>query len=486
MSVGVVSVPASFETLRAAVGPEKVGEVLIECPDDLEEVKRAIAEVTTSGQGKLLFLRGTSGVGKTSLVESVPVFLADAVNSVLTAPPEFETPLLQLPGWLAGRLPAAREQARGKLVLVNLDQREIPVLDETATQAAMGNLNGILRNTPNTLLVWPVNRREFAAAAVNRLVQAGGQTALVQRPVYEMRGLPKARFYDALQLLLAATAVRLEDAAITNEEVEALADRHDNIGEYLRGVQALVVARYDIGELGRRLPRLYIVVSSNDDTYQTCRLLRRGNKFLLDPQRLLQLSRANVADDWRRRGEANPRRSFAFVASLFEVRLLNLSSSAMVNAVAWGPDQALQSVVRQHYQANIRSNAANALRNSALARALREEADVGIATSNPSDAVRAAYRAVQSRTNEKHRQINQAVMHVLTEQLGIALGDPRYEYRPFPQGEEGLTADVWIERGERPEAIEFTHRRDGDAGLGTISSYLLTKVQDYARDYSLV
>lgn len=486
MSLGVVSVPASFETLRKAVGPDKVGEVLLECATDLDKIKRCLAEVQASGQSKLLFLRGTPGQGKTTLVESTSVFLADAVSTVLDAPPEFELSLLQLPGWLANRIPQTRERAGNKVVVVNLDQRETPVLDEAATQAAMGNLNGVLRNNPGALLVWPVNRREFAEAAVDRLLQAGGATALVDRPVFDIQGLSRDRYYDALQLLLAATNVRLEDAAITVGEVEDLAALHETIGSYLRAVQNLVVSRYDLGELGATLPRLYVVITSNEDTYQLCRLLRRGNKFLVDPERLLQLSRANVADDWRQRGAENPRRSFAFISSLFETRLLNLSSSAVVNAVAWGPDEELTQLVREHYQASIRANAANSMRNSALARALRSEDDVGLAASNPSEAVRAAYRAIQALTNEKHQQINAAILQVLNDQLQLGLGQPIYEYRPLRDSGMDLRCDVWVSRGERPEAIEFTHRRDGDAGLGTISSYLLSKVQDYARDYSLI
>lgn len=484
MALGVVSIPASFETLRDAVGSAKIGEVLLECPSDLEEIKRAVAEVQASGQSKLLFLRGTPGLGKTSLVESTQVFLADAVGGVLDAPAEFELPLGDLPRWLAQQLPRAVQRAAGRMVVVNLDQRETPVLDEAATQAAMGNLNGVLRNNPRGLCLWPVNRREFAEQAVERLVQAGGQTALAAQQVYDMQGLPQARFHDALQLLLAATSVRLEDAAITIDEVEQMVGAHQSVGAYLRAVQGLVVARYDIGELGQTLPKIHVIVTSNDDTYQICRLLRRGNKFLVDPQRLLQLSRANVADDWRRRGDDMPRRSFAFIASLFELRLLNLSSSAVVNAVAWGDDEDLAAGVREHYQANVKTNAANSMRNSALARAVRGEDDVGLATSNPGEAVRAAYRFVQSQTNEKHRQINESIIKVLTDQLDMDLGAPRFEHRPI--AEQGLTADVWIERGERPEALEFTHRRDGDAGVGTISSYLLSKVQDYARDYGLI
>jgi hypothetical protein len=464
--IGVVSIPASFETLRDAVGPARIGQVLLECPDDLEAIKKALAEVTSAGQGKLLFLRGTPGAGKTSLAESVPVFLSDSVGHILTPPPDYEVPIADLPRWISQDLPQARREAGNRIILINLDRREIPVIDEVATQAAMGNLNGVLRTTPRVLLVWPVNSNEFAKAAVERLKLAGGETALARDPIHEVVGLPPARYLDALQLLLNATNVKLEDAAISPAEIDGLCAPGDTIGQFLRRVQALVVQRYDLGELGTALPRLSIIVSSNDDTYNTCRLLRRGSQFLVDPDKLLQFSRANVADDWRRRGGENPRKGLPFVSSLFEVRLLNLSSSAVVNACAWGGDDDLQKIVRKHYAQPVRANAANAMRNSALARALRGLDDVGLATSNPSDEIRKAYAEIQKLTNAKHRQINQL--------------------QPLAAAGKGLQVDAWSTGAERPIALEFTHRRDGDAALAVIASYVLAKVQDYARDYGLL
>ncbi len=485
-TVGVVSIPASFETLRDAVGPARIGQVLLECPEDLDAIKKALAEVSSARQGKLLFLRGTPGAGKTSLAESVPVFLSDSVGHVLTPPADYEIPITELPRWISQALPQARRDAGDRIILINLDRREIPVIDEAATQAAMGNLNGLLRTTPKVLLVWPVNSLEFARAAVERLKLAGGETALAREPVHELKGLPQSRFGDALQLLLNATNVKLEDAAISLSEIEQLMTPGDTIGQFLRRVQGLVVERYDLGELGTTLPKLNIVITSNDDTYNTCRLLRRGSQFLVDPDKLLQFSRANVADDWRQRGNDNPRRGLAFIASLFEVRLLNLSSSAVVNACAWGGDAELQELVRKHYAQPVRANAANSLRNSALARALRGEEDVGLATSNPSKDIRAAYSAIQRLTNAKHRSINESIVRVLTQQLAIDLVGLELEWQPLRASGKGLQVDAWSSGTGRPIAIEFTHRRDGDAVLGVIASYVLGKVQDYARDYGLL
>ena len=485
VEIGVVHIPASFETLRDAVGPDRISQVLIESPEDLKAIKRAVAEVDAAGQGKLFFIRGQPGQGKTSLIESAAIFLADVVGSVISAPAEYDVPLADLPRWIADSLPAARQGAGKKLVVVKLDQREIPALDENVTRAAMGNLNGLLRSTPRLLLLWPVNEREFAEQAVSRLTLAGGQTALAMDPIFEMSGLGSDRFYDALRLLLDATNVRLEDAAISVAEAQNLVTEDDTIGGFLRKVQGMVVERYDLGDVGRKLPRLHIVITSNDNTFEPCRLLRRGSNFLVDPDKLLQHSKANVATDWRKAGKQNPRHGLSFISSLFEVRLLNLSNSAVVNAVAFGPDEELRAVVRRHYKKPISMNAANAMRNSSLARALRNEEDVSAGVANPSDATRKAYTAVQKLTNAKHKQINEAICRVLTQDLELRLPDLQFEHKPFSDRGRELRVDAWSSSDQRPIAIEFTHRRDRDASVAVIASYVLNKVKDYARDYGL-
>lgn len=484
--LGIVSIPASYEVLREAVGADRIGQVLIECANDLNDFKRYVAEVKTARQGKLLFLKGESGQGKTSFVESTAVFLADVVGGVITAPPEYELPLTDLMGWLTQELRRARRASRDRLIVVNLDGREIPVPDEAATQAAMGNLNSLLRSTPDVLMVWPVNQRDFAEQAIERLKAAGGESALLSTSIHVLKGLLKTQFFDVLRLVLDATNTRLEDAAISEDEARSLVDASQRIGEYLRQVQQLVVSRYDLGEIGAALPRLTVTFTSNDDTYSACRLLRRGTRFMVDADKLLQYSRANVADDWRRRGRRNPRTALPFVCALFEVQLLNLSSSAVVNACAFGPDEELRRLVRASYPAPVSSNAANSMRNSALARALQGQDDVGAAAANPSDAIRNAYSAIQRVTNRKHRQINEAILQVVQAQLGIPLPGLDFEHEVFDASDLELRADAWCEPGDRPLALEFTHRRDGEATVAVMASYMLGKIQDYARDYGLI
>lgn len=480
---GLVSIPSSFEALREAIGEDRIPHVLLETPDDLLAIKRAAAEVSASGQGKLLFIRGQPGQGKTSLIESSRVFLSDVIGHVVTAPPEYALGTEGLSTWLYTESENFRRHAGRRLVVVNLDGRETPsrAVDETTAY----NLNRLLRTTPGLLLLWPVNSEAFATNTIAVLQRAGGQTALASDPVHVMSGLSHELYFDALTLVLNALGLSLGDAAISDDEARSVVRNGDLIGDYLRLIQNMVLDRYSLIGIGVSLPRLTVVVSSNTDTYDAVRHLTRGERYLIDPDRILRMSRANVADDWRVRAERNPRHSLAFVASLFEARFVNVTSSGVVNACAFSGDTVLEQAVRAHYPSPVRRNAANALRNSALARHLRGETDSGVGTSAPGPAVQAAYAAIQRLSATNHGAINKAIVNVMSNDLEIPLGQVSFEHRPFSDGRD-LRIDVWFKRGERPETLEFTHRDEQHASPSTMASYILQKLEDYARDYQLI
>lgn len=482
--IGVVSVPSRFEGLRDVVGPQAINRVLIETPSDLAVVREVAVEVTASAQAKLLFLLGTTGAGKTTLATCSQVHLAGLVSEVVTPPPDYDLSLADLPAWLNSNVPKAAME-RG-IVIVNLDGREMPAVDANARQAAMVNLNAYLRRTKNLLVLWPVINRSFAEEMVQLLRAVGGQSAIAAKQIHEVVGLDRARYFDALNLILNATGTRLEDAAVSRSEAEGLVGSASTIGEYLQRVHDLVVSRYDLGSVGATLPRISIVVTSNGDSAEACRMLRRSNSFLADPERVLQFSRANVADDWRRYGAANPKHGISFIASLFEVRLINLTASVVVNACAFSELQELQNIVRLHYPSPVKQNAGNGMKTSALFRSLNNEDDVGPAGAAASGAVTTAYAALQEKSKDAafHVAINRAIVVVLTEQLKFDLPKLAFEYQPIADKE--LRADCWFQRGDRPEVLELTHRKSSDLSSATISSYILGKIRDYARDYNLL
>ena len=75
--LGIVRVPTRFEGLVDAVGRDNIRQVLIESAVDLTVVKESIAELASANQGKLLFLIGKTGVGKTHLLQLAVYILRD-------------------------------------------------------------------------------------------------------------------------------------------------------------------------------------------------------------------------------------------------------------------------------------------------------------------------------------------------------------------------------------------------------------------------
>lgn len=483
-SLGIVKIPSRFEALRDAVGVERISQVLIEPTQDLLAMKQITAELRSSGQGKLVFLLGLTGAGKTSLAEALSIFMADAVSNVLTPPPDYSLSLDQLASWIANALNDPNISSKKGITVINLDGREMPVVNEAVTNGAMVNINALLRRTPSLLLVWPIIQRNFAEDAIRRLLILGGQSALARTPIYEVQGIDKSRYFDALKLLLDITSLKLQDAAISDEEARDIVAQSSTIGDYLTKIQSLVVDRYDLGELGVRLPKISICITSNVDTTPICRMLRRGSTFYADPDRILQFSRSNIAEDWRRRGKENPRRAFAFISSLFELKIVNASSSAVVNCCALSNDRELRKAIKKHYPNPVSSNAGNSLGKTSLYRSLANAEDVGKGNPAPSDPIKNAYAAIQALSATKHAEINRSIVDVLVSQLGLNLGELRFEHLPF--ADKGLRADVWFQRDMRPETIEFTHRDDQHSSEAVLSSYILAKMQDYARDYGLI
>lgn len=480
MTTGVLRIPTRYEALLQTVGRSNLSQVILKPLKDLVAITQAIIEVKSAQQGKIVFLLGDSGAGKTTLAASTQIYLNDQVSDVLVPPADYTLPLGELPAWLSKNV----KTDKSKITLVNLDGRELPSLDHNARAAAMVNLNAYLRRTPRILVVWPVIQQSFAEELIGVLKDVGGASALSSSAIHKVLGLKDSEFYDALQLILTTTGARLEDAAVTRQEVEVLASRCNSIGQYLEKVNNLVVERFDTSEIGFALPRVNIIVTSNGDSAESCRMLRRGSKFLADPERLLQFSRSNSADDWRKRAERNARHSLPFIASLFELRILHLTASSVVNACAFSSSPAISKAVRKHYPNPVKSNAKNTLQNSSLYRALTGSDDVGPAGGATTPAVSGAFAEIQALSKTEHRAINEAIVAVLTGQLNMQLPDLDFEYEPHE--DEGLRVDVWFKTDSRPTTLEFTHRMSEELSPASISSYVLSKITDYARDYSLL
>lgn len=472
-------IPSRFEPLQEAFGDHRLPTVLIRVDSDIELFKRLAIKVRTAHQGKLIFLYGESGSGKTTTCYSLRIFLPDDFATYEVLPPPWELPHDQIPAYIAKRFAQRRDN---RITIVAIDRREMPELDDVAFKRLLTQLNGLLRTRPDLLLIWPVTDEDFARRAADLLIQCGGYSALTGDPIVCLTGLAQRDYRTVLERMLNAMAWDLSDASVQWGEVDSIAARHSTIGGFLDEVQRLVAERTKIDRdgVGVRFPTLVIAISSDGPIQQVCSQLRRANSYYIEGARLLMETReSNAAEWWLKRQDEQY--SLPFVIGQFQAQLVSLTPTTVVAAVGLhGGDETKPLVGRS---GRSRASAVKSLMATEFYRYFTGHADgiAGGSGAKPTLATLGAYQRIRALSETKHTEINRAII-TLAQDAGINFGDVTYEDRLT---ERGLRTDVVLRQDGRTVALELHHKSKGECTPNKVAIYVLEKLKVYAIDYGL-
>ncbi|MGE5560144.1 MAG: ATP-binding protein [Chloroflexota bacterium] len=471
-----MSIPSRFEPLQEAFGDSRWPTVLIRTDSDIDLFKRLAVKVRTARQGKLVFLYGESGSGKTTICASLRVFLPDDYAQPVFLPPPWELPHDQIPAYISANF---RRKPDSRIQIVAIDRREMPELDDVAFKRLLTQINGLLRTRPDLLLIWPVTDEAFAKRAADLLVQCGGHSALTGDPIIRVTGVQQRDYHMVLERMLNVMAWDLADAAVTWGEVDQLASQAASIGAFLDSVQRLVAERTELPDNDIKFPTLVIALSSDGPIQQVCSQLRRANSYYIEGARLLQETRESNAAEWwlKRRDE---RYSLPFVIGQFQAQLVSLTPTAVVAAAGLHGGDGIKPLVAR--SGRTRSGAVKSLMATEFYRYFTGQGD-GVAPSGarPTLATLAAYQRVRDLSETRHLEINRAIV-TLALDAGLKLGEVTYEERLTPRG---LRTDAALRHEGHTVALEFHHKSKGECTPNKVAIYLLEKLKVYAIDYGL-
>lgn len=443
--------------------------------EDLEAIKRFLASAESSYQGKVLFLNGPSGTGKSTFVHSLEIFLADRVGEVVRLPPPHELAVTDIPAYLA-RLPV-----KSKFTVVNFDGREAPYFSEPEYQTFLGALNGLLRSRRDLLVVWPVTDADFSGKLIALLERVGGRSAFGLVPQHSLAGIAKSRFNVVLEKLLQVANWRLEDAAISDTEVTDLIATSERIGVFLDRLQSLITSRFDVGDMGVEFPTIVIAISSGEPRIrEITRSIRRADSYYIEASRLLMYTKqSNVAEWWGNRA-TNLRSALPHVIALFNAQLVSISASTVVHSVLQHGDAEIKSMV-QGVRAD-RGNAKRVMESSELFKYLSGDAlDNREYGSNVKDETFESFGRIQAASEKKHRAINEALLRLAGES-GASLPSLALETSLVP----GLQTDAVYKQSGRPTvALEFHHKAATESTNNKLAIYVLEKLKEYAVNFGL-
>ena len=469
----ITKLPSRYEPLVETFG-EKSKSTFVPVDKDLSALKKLVARAESASQGKIMFISGESGIGKSTFVHSLEVFLPDKISRVERIPPPHELDLEGVPEYIS------KVPQKSKFTIINFDGREAPYFNEEQYRNFIIQLNNVLRSRKDIIVLQPVTDEKFARKICNLFENIGGSSAFGSEQIHKLNGLPKLQFEITLEKILQIAAWKLEDAAIEDSEITKLQNNSTRIGEFLDKVGNLITERFDTDEIGITFPKLVIGISSDDlNVRATCRNLRRADSFYIESARLMMhTKRSNVADWWNERS-TDLRTSLPHVIALFDAQLVSISASSIVHSViCHGPDDLCELI--QPFRKN-KGNAKKIIKSSELYKFVTgTELDIIQTTAGVSKNTTDAYVKIQEKSKTHHKSINQAVTEMVID-AGGEIFNPKYEVSLV----KGSQTDVAFNYDSRQIALELHHVLNRECNENKIAIYILDKIKEYAINIGL-
>jgi len=469
----ITSLPSRYEPLTLTFG-DRARATFVAAEDDLGKMKRLIASSESSHQGKLWFLCGESGSGKSTFVHSAEIFIPDKIAKVVRLPLPHELAIEDITGFVASMPKGAKK------TVVNFDGREAPSFEEPRYRTFLGSLNALLRSREDLLIIWPVTDRVFAEKLVVIMKAIAGNSPFGPEVISIISGLKKESYNLVLGKILQIANWSLADAAIEQAEVEPIIAGARSVGVFLDNLQKLITERFDIEVYGVEFPNLVIAISSGESKLrEVCRALRRADSFYVEASRLLMYTKKSNAAEWWNNRATDIRAALPHVIALFNVQLVSLSASSIVHAVLQFGDDELKSLVE-----DVRADKGNARRvmeaSELFKYVIGEGSDNREYGSSVKDATYTSYDRIQERSETKHKLLNKAIIELVID-AGATMDNLDYETTLT----KGLQTDVTYRDSGTPSAIEFHHKATSEANQNKIAIYILEKLKEYAINFGI-
>ncbi|WP_432980481.1 hypothetical protein [Dactylosporangium sp. CA-233914] len=289
-----LNVPDRFEGLREA-GTQALKTIVVPVHSALVALDARFMDMRAARRGAFLILRGESGAGKSTFLDTVALF-REGVSTVAVGASDDVAASLQ-------QLPAANHPR-----IVVLEGRE--ALRDVSTakiEASLHAVNSFLRASTgrNTLVVWPTNTDDLTKILVDFAGTLGGESLLgVEEPFLRFAGPPRTEFIAIAERTITALneGASLAALGISADRANDLAEKAVTIGAYLALIRRDLIA--NTGRVRGLLPmeqfRMWTLVVAGNEPEGDVAALTRGGYAYADIDRLMTSTGANVVAELKR------------------------------------------------------------------------------------------------------------------------------------------------------------------------------------------
>lgn len=477
----LIDVPSRFENILPHFS-NNLDTILIEVPEDTEAFVNLVRKVRVQKGGVLSFMKGETGVGKTTAVYSMPIWRSDLFKEVFIVPEEINYP--DITQWIRSQVPEDED----KINLILLDGREI-TSDGIGLTNFFTSLNQLLRKRKDLIVCWPANDEDWLNNLVSTARKVGGNNFVPKKGIIKIKGPEKDKWNDILDRLLIYMDKTFADLAIEEQTLRDIETQSPTIGEYLSEVGELVSERIIDEREVRSLPEVVFVISSGEKVESEANRIRRAGSYILKAEELTSYShKSSSGKFWLGRGKNSNKESLAYVITLLNAKLTTVKPTAVNYSALFCDNDLLLNITKVN---NITKNSANATRSiesTDFYKFLNDDIPYELTSSNKgkmSDNTKKAYDSIQSKSALHHKKINKAICSYVQQVIGDETKFKVIDYE-VDAGDAGLFIDVLVKVNGRELSLEFHHLSAKNCKASKMSSYIMEKLKNYAQHYNLV
>lgn len=464
-------VPDRFEALSEA-GSGSLRSIVVPVDDALNDLDDRFTDMRSARRGTLMVLRGESGSGKSTFLDTVGLFRKGVVTEHIASTSEIPQALTEV---------SNSDQPR---VLV-LDGREaLGEVSRRSIESSMHAINSFVRSEPgrNTLVVWPTNTDDLTNLLEDFAKTLGGDALVgLSGTTARFQGPDKSQFHGIAERTIAALNRGASLVALGISEARAIeiAEDASTIGRYLG------LIRRDLLQNQRRVkalmpaeqPKLWVIVISGNEPEGDVAALTRGGYAFADMDRLMTATGANVVRELKKYPD-----KLGILATVLDARILFIEMQTVLSVARQYGDDQLHSLMRESGMATSADKTAEARISDSELGTLLTGSSLG--TRKPGGKsgsnTKTSFLKLAAIAQKNDGLINKAIGKALKE---VGLVDT-FEIERDLGTDLNFISDIYVMQNGKPIRLEVMWR--SRTSRAEIANYVLGKLNKYGKAIGLL
>lgn len=464
-----LSLPDRFESLRNSP-KQQIESIVIPVEDALCHLDETYSDIKASGRGAFWILRGQTGSGKSTFLNTVHLFRVGVEAYSILASDSISESLSKF-----------RDGSEKHLSILVIEGREARKdISDESLETDLHAINGFIRskNGNQTLVVWQCNTDDLENRLINLAKEIGGSSLLgVISPSYKFSGISKDRYQEVANRTIAVLneGASLVSFGIAEDLAKNLVDKSETIGTYLTYIRKELLKNKNVINklLIKERCRVWTLVIAGNEPDKDVASLTRGSASIADIDRLVVSTNANIVKELKQYPE-----KIGILATMLDARIIHLPILTALAIVRQFADDDLRNIMKdKQMDVDEKRQTKRSLEQSDLARAFYSRSiEPNRTKGSPIGSnTLTAFSKLMEIAKKKDEMVNKAIGESLKANGIIQDFIPEYAFK----GNLDLKTDLFCINEQEPVRLEIMWRTK--AGRADIAIYVLNKLRNYGK-----